>query len=101
MNTKIVSSRLQNITKQWVQLFMRNDIEFEMDDKHLLQKLAKIIELLPENEKLVLSLCHEKKLSFKQIGEVLGQTEAEASQTYERATQTIRQVWTLCVPQNK
>lgn len=53
-------------------------------------QLSKIIEGLPKNEKLVLSLYYERDLNLKEIGEVLGVSESRVSQIHSQATHRIR-----------
>lgn len=52
--------------------------------------LSQIIESLPRNEKLVLSLYYEQDLNLKEIGEVLGVSESRVSQIHSQATHRIK-----------
>ncbi|GAB1578961.1 RNA polymerase sigma factor FliA [Bordetella petrii] len=56
----------------------------------LRRALIEAIETLPEREKLVLSLCYEQGLNLKEIGAVLGVTEARVCQLRTQATARIR-----------
>ncbi|WP_019217461.1 RNA polymerase sigma factor FliA [Legionella tunisiensis] len=56
----------------------------------LISHLAQIIEGLPKNERLVLSLYYEQDLNLKEIGEVLGVSESRVSQIHSQATLRIR-----------
>lgn len=60
----------------------------EHDD--LLLHLSKIIESLPHNERMVLSLYYEHDLNLKEIGEVLGVSESRVSQIHSLATQHLK-----------
>ncbi|WP_131776031.1 RNA polymerase sigma factor FliA [Legionella impletisoli] len=53
-------------------------------------QLAQIINGLPKNEKLVLSLYYEQDLNLKEIGEVLGVSESRVSQIHSQATHRIK-----------
>lgn len=56
----------------------------------MIKQLAQIIESLPKNERLVLSLYYEQDLNLKEIGEVLGVSESRVSQIHSQATLRIR-----------
>jgi len=49
------------------------------------EALAKIIEELPEKERLVMSLYYEQELNLREIGEVLGVTESRVCQIHGQA----------------
>ncbi len=53
-------------------------------------RLAQIVDGLPKNERLVLSLYYEQDLNLKEIGEVLGVSESRVSQIHSQATHRIR-----------
>ena len=57
------------------------------DMKH---QVAQVIETLPKNERLVLSLYYEHDLNLKEIGDVLGVTESRVSQIHSQATHRIK-----------
>ena len=52
--------------------------------------LADVIDSLPKNERLVLSLYYEQDLNLKEIGDVLGVTESRVSQIHSQATHRIK-----------
>lgn len=52
--------------------------------------LSHIIDSLPKNERLVLSLYYEQDLNLKEIGEVLGVSESRVSQIHSQATHRIK-----------
>ncbi|CDZ78567.1 Sigma-F factor [Legionella massiliensis] len=56
----------------------------------MVRHLAQIIESLPKNERLVLSLYYEQDLNLKEIGEVLGVSESRVSQIHSQATLRIK-----------
>jgi len=60
------------------------DDNAEHDD--LMLRMSKMIQSLPHNEKLVLSLYYEHDLNLKEIGEVLGVSESRVSQIHTKAT---------------
>lgn len=53
-------------------------------------RLAQIIENLPKNERLVLSLYYEHDLNLKEIGQVLDVSESRVSQIHTQATHRIK-----------
>lgn len=53
-------------------------------------QLSTIIDSLPKNERLVLSLYYEQDLNLKEIGDVLGVSESRVSQIHSQATHRIR-----------
>jgi RNA polymerase sigma factor for flagellar operon FliA len=53
-------------------------------------KISEIINHLPKNESLVLSLYYEHDLNLKEIGEVLGVSESRVSQIHSQATHRIK-----------
>ena len=57
----------------------------ELEETELKEKLAKAIDNLPEREKTVVGLYHYKKLTFKEIAEVMSFSESRASQIHARA----------------
>jgi RNA polymerase sigma factor for flagellar operon FliA len=56
----------------------------------LLKLLASAIDLLPEREKLVLSLYYDEELHLKEIGVVLGVSESRVSQLHGQALARLR-----------
>ena len=52
--------------------------------------LTQVINGLPKNERLVLSLYYEQDLNLKEIGDVLGVSESRASQIHSQATHRIK-----------
>lgn len=52
--------------------------------------LSHIIDALPKNEQMVLSLYYEHELNLKEIGDVLGVTESRVSQIHSQATHRIK-----------
>lgn len=52
--------------------------------------LAGAIDLLPEREKLVLSLYYDDELNLKEIGKVLGVSESRVSQIHSQAAARLR-----------
>lgn len=52
--------------------------------------LNDVIEGLPKNERMVLSLYYEHDLNLKEIGDVLGVTESRVSQIHSQATHRIK-----------
>ena len=52
--------------------------------------LTEIIDGLPKNERLVLSLYYEHELNLKEIGDILNVTESRVSQIHSQATHRIK-----------
>lgn len=61
-----------------------------LSNKRLQQKLAELIERLPEKEKLVLSLHNDEDLNFKEIGLLLSVTESRVCQLRSKAVLRLR-----------
>lgn len=57
----------------------------ELEENELKDKLTKAIDNLPEKEKTVIGLYHYKKLTFKEIAEIMNFSESRASQVHARA----------------
>ena len=53
-------------------------------------RLTDVIERLPRNERMVLSLYYEQDLNLKEIGDVLGVSESRVSQIHSQATHRIK-----------
>ena len=58
------------------------NILLEMDQKKI---MARVIDELPEKEKIILSLYYWEELTMKEIGEVLGLTESRVCQLHNQA----------------
>lgn len=58
--------------------------------EHLCKLLATAIDLLPERERLVLSLYYNEELHLKEIGAVLGVSESRVSQLHSQALARLR-----------
>ena len=58
--------------------------------EHLCKLLARAIDLLPERERLVLSLYYDEELHLKEIGAVLGVSESRVSQLHSQALARLR-----------
>lgn len=56
----------------------------------LMHQLSKLIQALPHNERLVLSLYYEHDLNLKEIGEVLGVSESRVCQIHTQATHHLK-----------
>jgi RNA polymerase sigma factor for flagellar operon FliA len=55
-------------------------------------KLAAAIDSLKERERLIISLYHYEKLTFKEIGTILDISESRASQLHQKSLQKLRTV---------
>jgi RNA polymerase sigma factor FliA len=68
------------------------DIDFtkSFDEKELLDDLAKAVELLPERERLVVSLYYVEKLTMRDIANVLSVSETRVSQLHAQAVKRLR-----------
>ena len=61
-----------------------------INQEHMSKLLAAAIDLLPERERLVLSLYYNEELHLKEIGAVLGVSESRVSQLHSQALARIR-----------
>jgi RNA polymerase sigma factor for flagellar operon FliA len=55
-------------------------------------KLAAAIDSLKERERLIISLYHYEKLTFKEIGTILDISESRASQLHQKSLQKLRTI---------
>lgn len=59
-------------------------------ERELAALLAEAIELLPERERLVVTLYYHEELTMKEVGQVLGVNESRVSQIHSKAVTTLR-----------
>lgn len=62
----------------------------KLEENELKVQLAKAIDALPNAEKTVVGLYHYKKLTFKQIAQVMNFSESRASQIHARAVSLLK-----------
>ena len=69
-----------------------NEISFleGLEENELKTRLAKAIDALPEREKAVVGLYHYKRLTFKEIANVMDFSESHASQIHARAISLLK-----------
>jgi RNA polymerase sigma factor for flagellar operon FliA len=63
---------------------MKTPLEF-LEENSLKEALARVIEGLPEKEKLILSLYYWEELTMKEIGKVVRLTEGRVCQLHNQA----------------
>jgi len=66
------------------------DILHAIEENELKELLIKAVDGLPEREKTVIGLYHYKKLTFKEIAEVMEFSESRASQLHARAISLLK-----------
>jgi RNA polymerase sigma factor FliA len=66
------------------------DPETEAQTSEIKDRLADVIESLPERERLVIALYYYENLTLREIGEVLGVTESRVSQLHTKAVLALR-----------
>lgn len=64
--------------------------ETQIGNAQLKQLLVEAIDMLPEREKLVMTLYYQEELNLKEIGAVLDVTESRVSQLHSQAIKRIR-----------
>lgn len=62
-----------------------------LEHKDLVEKLASAVEVLPERERLIITLYHHEELTLREIGEILGLSEGRICQIYSQAVSRLRQ----------
>lgn len=62
----------------------------QVEDNNLRARIADAVDLLPEREKLVMSLYYEQELNLREIGEVLGVSESRVCQIHGQALLRLR-----------
>jgi RNA polymerase sigma factor for flagellar operon FliA len=62
----------------------------QVEDDDLRTRIAGAVDLLPEREKLVMSLYYEQDLNLREIGEVLGVSESRVCQIHGQALIRLR-----------
>ncbi len=68
------------------------DIDFTraFDEKELIEDLAKAVQMLPERERLVVSLYYVEQLTMRDIANVLSVSETRVSQLHAQAVKRLR-----------
>jgi RNA polymerase sigma factor for flagellar operon FliA len=67
-----------------------SDIEDRLDRKQRLELLQEQVTMLPERDRMVLTLYYFHELKLREIAEVLGLTESRVSQIRTRALELLR-----------
>lgn len=62
----------------------------KIEDNELKNKLAREIEALPQNEKLVIALYYYEELTLREIGDVLSLSESRVSQIHSKVVKNLR-----------
>ena len=62
----------------------------DLEENELKELLTKAVATLPEREKIVIGLYHYKKLTFKEIAEIMDFSESRASQVHARAISLLK-----------
>lgn len=62
-----------------------------VEGKDLVEKLTSAIDMLPERERLIVSLYYHEELTLREIGEMLGLTEGRICQIHAQAVSRLRQ----------
>jgi RNA polymerase sigma factor for flagellar operon FliA len=62
-----------------------------VEGKDLVEKLTAAVDVLPERERLVISLYYHEELTLREIGEILGLTEGRICQIHSQAVSRLRQ----------
>jgi RNA polymerase sigma factor for flagellar operon FliA len=58
--------------------------------KQMIDSLGDAIEMLPEKERLIITLYYYEELNLKEIGEIIGLTESRVSQLHSQAVLRLR-----------
>lgn len=66
------------------------DILHKIEENEMMDLLAKAVECLPERERTIIGLYHYKKLTFKEIAEIMDFSESRASQLHARAISLLK-----------
>ncbi len=69
---------------------MMTDPAVSLDLTEVKEVLAKAIDALPKNERIVVTLYYYEELTMKEIGEVIGYTESRISQLHTKAVIRLR-----------
>jgi RNA polymerase sigma factor for flagellar operon FliA len=67
-----------------------NTLEEEVESREMVEILGKIIDTLPEKEKLVITLYYYEEMTLKEIAEVLGVSESRVSQIHSKVVMKLR-----------
>jgi len=80
-------SRILDITDPLTETEVHDDTtpQASIQDEQLQKNLTKLINILPEREKILLSLYYFEELNFKEIGKVLNVTESRICQLHSQA----------------
>ncbi len=74
--------------------------EERLERAELVDRIAAVLETLPERERLVLTLYYYEDLKLREIGELLGVTESRISQIHSAALDKLRRDLTRPAPSN-
>ena len=72
----------------------RLDPHAELAASELRAELIRLIDALPEREKILLSLYYVEEMPLKDVAEILGVSQSRASQLHSSALQRLRKVMT-------
>ena len=67
-----------------------NTLEEEVENREMVDILGRIIDSLPEKEKLVITLYYYEEMTLKEIAEVLGVSESRVSQIHSKVVMKLR-----------
>jgi len=67
-----------------------NTLEEEVENREMVEILGRIIDTLPEKEKLVITLYYYEEMTLKEIAEVLGVSESRVSQIHSKVVMKLR-----------
>ncbi|NLT97449.1 MAG: sigma-70 family RNA polymerase sigma factor, partial [Christensenellaceae bacterium] len=65
-------------------------LEEEVENREMVEILGRIIDSLPEKEKLVITLYYYEEMTLKEIAEVLGVSESRVSQIHSKVVMKLR-----------
>ena len=95
-NTKIIAIEDLGVTEEVLSesIFMKQKgPDLEIEDKQINEIIGSLMLLLPDRERLILSLYYDEELNLKEIGKILEISESRVSQLLTQAHGRLNELW--------
>jgi RNA polymerase sigma factor FliA len=95
-NTKIIAIEDLGVTEEVLSesIFTKQKgPDLEIEDKQINEIIGSLMLLLPDRERLILSLYYDEELNLKEIGKILEISESRVSQLLTQAHTRLNELW--------